>query len=318
MTKARRQNNRRKVNGIFLLDKPKGVTSNAALQSVKAMFYARKAGHTGSLDPLATGMLPICFGEATKFSQYLLDADKVYEVTIKLGERTETGDSEGSVVETAPVPSLSLSDIERAFEAFRGVISQIPPMYSALKYQGQPLYKLARQGITVPREPREITVYALTIAAYEAPYLTFSVRCTKGTYVRVLGEDIAKALGTVAHVTALHRSSVGGFSAAQMVSHAQLETLCQEKQFAAMDALLLPVEAAINALPSVSLTAAMAFYLSQGNPVMVPNVPDDAPLLRLLTKEGGLLGVGEVLDNGLVAPKRLLSKPVVNTQHATQ
>ncbi|MGB5440817.1 MAG: tRNA pseudouridine(55) synthase TruB, partial [Gammaproteobacteria bacterium] len=216
---ARRQRNShlRPVNGILLLDKPAGVTSNAALQIVKKLYRARKAGHTGSLDPLATGLLPICFGEATKISGFLLDADKDYLVTCKLGERTTTGDAEGEVEQRRPVERVTEKLVRKAMQGFIGDIEQIPPMYSALKHKGERLYKLARQGIEVERAPRQVTIFEMELTDFSLPEATFRVHCSKGTYVRTLIEDIGEVLGCGAHVIRLRRLGVGPFDSSGMI-----------------------------------------------------------------------------------------------------
>lgn len=219
---------RQNINGILLLDKPVGITSNAALQRVKRLFYAKKAGHTGSLDPLASGMLPICFGRATKLSHYLLDADKSYYVKAKLGVRTTTSDSEGDIIAQRDVPSLSQAQIDHAFAAFRGPIEQIPSMFSALKYKGQPLYKLARRGIEVERKSRRITVYELNVLDFSDNIVTFDMRCSKGTYVRTIADDFGERLGCGAHVIHLRRLTVGHFQTEQMITMEKLENSDQE------------------------------------------------------------------------------------------
>ncbi|MFA7592297.1 MAG: tRNA pseudouridine(55) synthase TruB [Thiohalobacteraceae bacterium] len=303
---SRRRNKGRNVNGILLLDKPSGLTSNAALQSVKRLFQAAKAGHTGSLDPLASGLLPICLGEATKVSGFLLDADKHYQVRCKLGERTNTGDAEGEVVETRPVEGLDVARIEAAFERFRGDIEQVPPMYSALKHQGQRLYTLARQGIEVERQPRRVTIHSLTLSAWEPPYLDLDVRCTKGTYIRTLAEDIGESLGCGAHVTDLRRLGVGPYDQSGMVSLDRLQGVAGTEGPAALDTLLLPIETALSQWPEVRLSADTAFYLRQGQPVVVPHAPTSG-WVRLYAGDRQFLGMGEILDDGRVAPKRLMA-----------
>lgn len=300
------KSNRRKVNGILLLDKPQGKTSNAILQQVKYLYFAAKAGHTGSLDPLATGMLPICFGEATKYSQYLLDADKTYQVEALLGVRTTTSDAEGEVVATRDVPTLSLADIDQACAAFRGSILQEPSMYSALKYQGKPLYYYARNNIEVPRKQRQIQVYQLDVLSYEQQRVTLMVSCSKGTYVRTLVDDLGEVLGCGAHVSALRRTRVGNFDEADMVTLEQLEQFKENQQFQQMDDLLLPVDTAVASWPSVYLNDDLAFYVKQGSPVLVPQVPQ-AHWLRLHTKAGEFIGIGELQEDGLVAPRRLVA-----------
>ncbi len=303
---SRRRNKGRSVNGILLLDKPAGLTSNAALQIVKRLFQAAKAGHTGSLDPLASGLLPICLGEATKVSGFLLDADKHYRVRCRLGERTTTGDAEGEVVETRVVEGLDVARIEAAFEGFRGAIEQVPPMYSALKHQGQRLYALARQGVEVERQARQVTIHSLTLLAWEPPYLDLDVRCTKGTYIRTLAEDIGEVLGCGAHVAELRRLGVGPYDQTGMVGLDRLQELAGAERPVALDALLLPIETALSQWPDVRLSADAAFYLRQGQPVVVPHAPTSG-WVRLYAGDRQFLGMGEVLDDGRVAPKRLMS-----------
>ncbi len=303
---SRRRNKGRNVNGILLLDKPSGLTSNAALQIVKRLFQAAKAGHTGSLDPLASGLLPICLGEATKVSGFLLDADKHYRVRCKLGERTATGDAEGEVIETRPVEGLDAARIEAVFERFRGDIEQVPPMYSALKHQGQRLYALARQGVEVERQARQVTIHSLVLLAWDPPYLDLDVRCTKGTYVRTLAEDIGETLGCGAHVAELRRLGVGPYDQAGMVGLDRLQDLVAAEGPAALDALLLPIETALSQWPDVRLSADAAFYLRQGQPVVVPHAPTSG-WVRLYAGDRQFLGMGEILDDGRVAPKRLMA-----------
>src|SRR3989338_3679278 len=226
------------MHGLFLLDKPLGITSNAALQKVKRLFKIKKAGHTGTLDPLATGMLPIAFGEATKFSQHLLDADKTYSVTMQLGVRTNTSDSEGEIISTRPVPNFSLEKINCAFNAFRGQINQIPSMFSALKHNGVPLYEYARKGITIDRPSRPITVYELTVLSIENNHVQFTVKCSKGTYVRTLVDDVGEKLNCGAHVTQLRRLSVGPFLENQMMTMEKLDLLTQTENFSVENILL--------------------------------------------------------------------------------
>ena len=302
---ARRRTHGRPVNGVLLLDKPLGATSNAALQQVKRLFQARKAGHTGSLDPLATGVLPICLGEATKASAFLLDADKRYRVVCKLGETTSTQDAEGEVLETRPVGDYDLAELEAVLERFRGPQEQVPPMFSAVKHEGQRLYKLARQGIEVERKARSIVIHELTLLSWAAPYLEIDVHCSKGTYVRTLAEDIGEALGCGAHVTGLRRTGVGPYGDDALVTIEQLEALAGEGFFARLDALLLPMESALAQWPGVRLTGDAAFYLRQGQPVLVPKAPTSG-WVRLYEGESTFLGMGEILDDGRVAPRRLM------------
>ena len=298
------------IDGILLLDKPKGITSNQALQMVKNIYRARKAGHTGSLDPLATGMLPICFGEATKFSQFLLEADKQYEVTGRLGVETTTGDEEGEITAQNPVPLFTQPMLEVVFSKFLGQIQQIPSMYSAIKKNGQPLYKLARQGIEIPREPRDIHIHHIHYLSHDAESFSIAVSCSKGTYIRTLIEDIGKQLGCGAHVQALRRLSVGVYSAEKMktldaLEKLSLEPLSEENRLI-MDAHLLPVDSAIENLPEIVLSEAAIYYLSKGQPVIVPYAPTSG-LVRMKRKSGGFLGVGEILEDGKVAPRRLVA-----------
>ena len=302
---ANRRSKGRNLNGILLLDKPSGLTSNAALQIVKRLFNANKAGHTGSLDPLASGLLPICFGEATKASGFLLDADKHYQVRCKLGEKTATGDAEGEVIETRPVGMLDAVALEAAFIGFRGEIEQIPPMYSAVKHQGQRLYKLARQGVEVEREPRQILIHDLTLLGLDLPYFDIDVHCTKGTYVRTLAEDIGEVLGCGAHVTVLRRLGVGPYNETSMIGLDALTALAEEGGLPAIDAHICPIESALTQWPDVRLSPDAAFYLRQGQPVVVPHAPTSG-WVRLYAGDRQFLGMGEILDDGRVAPKRLM------------
>lgn len=303
---ARRSKNRgRRVNGILLLDKPLGITSNAALQEAKRLFRAAKAGHTGNLDPLASGMLPICFGEATKFSVYLLDADKVYLGNCKLGIRTTTADAEGEIVETRPVPTLTEAQVETVLDKFRGEIEQIPPMHSAIKQNGQPLYKLARQGIEVERQPRKVTIHELTLTRLEGDELDITVHCSKGTYIRTLVEDIGAALGCGAYLSGLRRTRVGPFPEAEMVTLDELRAEAEEGA-EQLDRHLLPADHALGGYPEVKLTESSLFYVRQGQAVQVPQAPTEG-WVRLFDTDGDFVGVGAVLDDGRIAPKRLLS-----------
>jgi len=301
---GRRRVRGRDVNGILLLDKPSGITSNDALQQVKRLYFAKKAGHTGSLDPLASGMLPICMGEATKVSAFLLDSDKRYQVRCQLGVRTATADAEGEVLETRPVGVYTRDQVKAVLEEFRGRIEQTPPMYSALKHQGQRLYKLARQGVEVEREPRPVEIYELTMAGQGEDWLEFNVHCSKGTYVRTLAEDIGDRLGCGAHVSALRRIAVGPYGDDKLVSLATLKEL-KEKDMPAMDGLLLPIESALSQWPDVDLSTDAAFYLQQGQPVLVPHAPTSG-WVRLYEGNRSFLGMGEILDDGRVAPRRLM------------
>lgn len=301
---SRKRKRGRAINGILLLDKPAGLTSNKALQIVKAIYQAQKAGHTGSLDPLATGMLPICFGEATKISNYLLEAKKRYRFTCRLGVVTTTGDAEGEIISTRDVPDLSGQDIENVLQQFRGEIEQVPPMYSALKHNGERLYDLARQGIEVERKPRNVTIYDLTLVNFQDDQLELEALCSKGTYIRTLAQDIGEQLGCGASISALHRLAVGPFDKPEaMVTLAELESM----QPSDRDALLLPIDSALMTWPEVQLNADLSFYVSQGQPVQVPKAPTHG-WVRLYNSEKQLfLGIGQIKDDGKVAPKRLFS-----------
>lgn len=296
---------KRAIDGILLLDKPAGITSNKALQEIKHLFQAEKAGHTGSLDPLATGLLPICLGEASKFSQYLLEADKVYRTRMKLGQKTSTADAEGEIIAEAPVPALSREQIEAVLARFRGAISQVPSMYSALKKDGRPLYELARQGIEVEREARPVHIYRLELLAVEPDSWELEVACSKGTYVRNLVEDIGDAIGCGAHVTMLRRIEAGPFHEVQMVSLEAVKAAVQEAGPTGADAMLLPAWAGLASWPRVELTETSAYYLLQGQPVRVSSAPQEG-LVLVFEAGDRFLGVGEMTEDGRVAPKRLI------------
>ena len=300
---ARRRAHGRDINGIVLLDKPLGITSNRALQKVKRQFNANKAGHTGSLDPLASGLLPICLGEATKISSYLLDADKAYTGTCKLGVHTTTADAEGEIIEQKPVGELTEKQVNTVLEKFTGILEQIPPMHSAIKQGGQPLYKLAHQGIVVERQPRIIHIYELSMTRLEGDELDIAMRCSKGTYVRTLAEDIGRELDCGAHLNALRRSKVGPFSLEKAVTMDILEALAEEG-FEAMDQHILPIELALVDWPEISVTENSAFYLNRGQPIQVAKAPTSG-LVRLSANQR-FIGIGEILDDGRVAPRRLL------------
>ncbi len=301
----------RLVNGIVLLDKDTGMSSNFALQRVKRIFNAAKAGHTGALDPLATGMLPICLGEATKFSQHLLDADKRYLVTAKLGERTDTSDSDGEVVQTREL-NFSQERLEECLEHFRGDTMQVPSMFSALKYQGQPLYKYAREGIEVPREARPITVFELLFVSLEGDELTLDIHCSKGTYIRTIIDDLGEMLGCGAHVTMLRRTQVAGYPYDKMVSLAQLEELLESAKTqelapkALLDPLLLPMDTAVSDLKEINLPRDMGDYLKHGQPVQAAGLVDGELVRITLGDEHEFIGIGTMNDDGLLAPKRLV------------
>ena len=306
---GRRRKHGRDIDGILLLDKPLHLTSNEALQRVKRLYQANKAGHTGSLDPLATGLLPVCLGGATKFSTYLLDADKHYRVRIRLGITTTTADAEGEVLETRPVVGVEEARLRAVMERFLGPIEQLPPMYSAVKHQGERLYKLARQGIEVERQPRTVTIHSMELIDLVLPELELDVHCSKGTYVRTLAEDLGAELGCGGHVIGLRRTGVGPYVEPErrFVTLDEIEDLiaAHEDPYPALDSLLLPLESALEHWPAVRLTADAAFYLGQGQAVLVPQAPTEG-LVRLYDPSRHFLGVGCILDDGKVQPKRLL------------
>ena len=299
---------RRAVDGVLLLDKPVGLTSNGALQRDKRLFRAEKAGHTGSLDPLASGLLPLCLGEATKLSGFLLDADKGYEVGCRFGARTDTADADGEVIETQPLPGKDPTVIERALAGLRGDIEQVPPMYSALKHEGQRLYKLARAGTEVARPPRPVTIHELTPLGWDDDAtLALRVRCSKGTYVRTLVEDLGRALGSAAHVAWLRRTVAEPYTLTTpgVLTLAAVEHAHEAGGEAALDALLLPVDSAVADWPRIDLGADAAYFMLRGQPVISPRAPLDR-MLRLYGPNDRFLGIGAVQDDGRVAPKRLI------------
>ena len=309
---ARRRNRGRSVNGMFLLDKPAGLSSNKALQRVKAIYDANKAGHTGSLDPLATGILPICLGEATKFSQFLLLSDKHYRSTFTLGVVTDTGDCDGSEVDRIDASGITRADVELAMDKFRGEIEQIPSMYSALKHQGQPLYKLARQGLVVEREPRAVTVYRYEIIDFRPgveAQLDVELHVSKGTYVRSLAEDLGRALGCGGHVSALRRHRAGPFDESQIMTLDDLEeqSRCLGQQ--GLDGLLKPMDIAVGDRMAVELSSVVAGYFMLGQPVMSNQAfrnGQEGDIVRVFRDDGAFLGIGEINQDGQVAPKRLV------------
>lgn len=302
----RRAQRGRTVNGVLVLDKPAGCTSNEILQRVKRMYGAAKAGHTGSLDPLATGVLPLCFGEATKFSQFLLDADKAYVVKAKWGQRTETADADGEVIESCDTSQLTQSDLEVILPQFMGGIEQVPSMYSALKHNGQPLYKLARQGIEVERKARPVSIFELTLLDFSNEYFSLFVKCSKGTYIRNLVEDIALAVGNLAHVVELRRTQAGPYTLEQTVSVETLSEAIEEGGHRVLDQYLLGLGSSADHWPEIVLTEAAAYYLKNGNPVQIVGAPLDG-WVKLIGPENEFVGVGEVQDDGKVAPRRLIS-----------
>lgn len=298
------------VHGIVLLNKPAGVSSNGILQQVRRLFNAKKAGHTGALDPFATGLLPICFGEATKVSGLLLDSDKGYRATLKLGEQTDTGDIEGEIIARKPVPELSQDLIEQVFLKFLGEIEQIPPMYSALKFEGKPLYWYARQGIEIERPARPISILKLELVECSPRQIVFDVLCSKGTYVRTLAEDIAHALGTLGHLVALHRIQSGALNADQMLSFEQIEQAVLD---GCAKEILLPVDLPISHLQRIDLVDEQSKWLRNGGQLRLPKPETD--WVRFYNPEGICLGVGEWLpEHQRIKPKRLFNLPELESQ----
>ena len=303
MSKPRKRG--RDIHGVFLLDKPQGMSSNDIMQKVKRIFQANKAGHTGALDPLATGMLPICLGEATKFSQFLLDADKSYLVTAKLGERTDTSDAEGQVVDTREV-KVKTPEILTALEQFRGDILQVPTMFSALKHNGKPLYEYARQGITVEREARPITIFELNFIEYNAPYLTLEVHCSKGTYIRTLVDDLGELLGCGAHVTMLRRTAVADYPTEKMLDWHTLQSLAEQQDLSSLDALLLPMDTAVAKLPALTLNESQTQGIGFGQRIKFDNPNRLQGQVRLFSYENRFLGVAVIDENNVIRPQRLV------------
>nr|WP_314953264.1 tRNA pseudouridine(55) synthase TruB [uncultured Aggregatibacter sp.] len=303
MSKPRKRG--RDIHGVFLLDKPQGMSSNDIMQKVKRIFQANKAGHTGALDPLATGMLPICLGEATKFSQFLLDADKRYLVTAKLGERTDTSDAEGQIVEIRDV-KVKTPEILTALEQFRGDILQVPTMFSALKHNGKPLYEYARQGITVEREARPITIFELNFIEYNAPYLTLEVHCSKGTYIRTLVDDLGELLGCGAHVTMLRRTAVADYPTEKMLDWHTLQSLAEQQDLSSLDALLLPMDTAVAKLPALTLNESQTQGIGFGQRIKFDNPNRLQGQVRLFSYENRFLGVAVIDENNVIRPQRLV------------
>lgn len=300
------QSRREAVDGVLLLNKPAGLSSNQALQRVKRLLNARKAGHTGSLDPAATGMLPLCFGEATKVCPFLLNADKTYRVTARLGVATDSGDAEGVKTETAAVPELKADQWQRILETFLGSSEQVPPMYSALKQDGKRLYELARKGVTVERAARPIRIDAIELLEIAGTRLVFRVACSKGTYIRVLVEDLARAAGTVAHTMRLHREIVGDFQADDMHDLISLEAAAAQGTAALREHLLAP-DVALSGYPSVTLSVDEGARFCAGMPVSAgsSDAADLAGLVRVYTDQPQFLGLGEASAGGRIAPKRV-------------
>jgi len=295
---------KRNINGVLLLDKPIGFSSNQALQKVKWLFQAAKAGHTGTLDPLATGLLPICLGEATKFAQYVTDADKTYIATVKFGATTTTGDAEGEVIAISDV-RFTRAQLESACQSFHGEISQVPPMYSALKFEGKALYEYAREGVDIERQSRLVKISDITIIQFDKDVATITVKCSKGTYIRTLAEDIGNVLGSGAHLIGLRRIETAGYELADAITIEQLEQKIKETPVEALGALLLPIDSAIAYLPAVTLNADAAHYLMQGQAVWVSGkVPHGE--IRLFDDNARFLGLGFLQEDGKIAPKRLM------------
>lgn len=300
----------RDVHGVFLLDKPQGLSSNDVMQKVKRLFQANKAGHTGALDPLATGMLPICLGEATKFSQFLLDADKRYVVAAKLGERTDTSDAEGRIVASRPI-NVKTAEILTALSAFRGDLMQVPTMFSALKYQGKPLYEYARAGVTVERQARPITIFELKFIEYNAPFLTLEVHCSKGTYIRTLIDDLGERLGCGAHVSMLRRTAVSDYPSDKMLSLEALQQLAETGDLRRLDALLLPPDSAVSKLPSLFLTERQTQAVGFGQRVRFDNAEKIYGQVRLFSAENLFLGVAEIHRDNVIRPARMVNRDKV-------
>ncbi len=303
---ARRRKGRA-VTGILVLDKPVGPSSNQTLQRVRHLFQAAKAGHTGNLDPLASGVLPICLGEATKLSQFLLDSNKAYEATVSFGIKTTTGDSEGEVLAEKAAGTLMADQVTAALTSFIGEFDQTPPMHSALKVDGQPLYKLARQGKEVERKARRIEIHSLEMTSFLPGSVATSdirVSCSKGTYIRTLSEDIAESLGLPGHMSALRRTESGPFDLAQAISLETLVDTAEKEGAESLDQFLIDPEIAVGHLERVEVSSSAAFYLKQGQAVLVRNAPLSG-MVRIAEATGPFLGIGVILDDGRVAPKRL-------------
>lgn len=291
---------KKNINGVLLLDKPLGYSSNQALQKAKWLLQAAKAGHTGTLDPLATGLLPLCFGEATKFAHYLTDADKTYFATIRLGVVTNTGDAEGEVISSKPV-NVSQWQFEQACSQFIGEISQIPPMYSALKHEGKALYEYARAGVEIERKSRIITIHNITQNTFEHDVASITVTCSKGSYIRTLAEDIGNVLGCGAHLIGLRRTATANYQLSQAITLEHFEAMTTEQRIAA----LMPQDSAVLHLPAMTLDADSSFYLQQGQAIWQSGkIPQG--LIRLYNEQAEFLGLGEQQSDGKIAPKRLM------------
>ena len=309
---GRRRKSGRSVNGVLLVNKPIGLTSNKVLQKVRWLFDANRAGHTGALDPLATGVLPLCFGEATKFSQYLLDSDKYYRSTYTFGTSTATGDSEGEIISQQDASKITRQQVEEKIKDFQGDIHQVPSMYSALKHNGQPLYKLARQGIEIDRPARQITIFDYKILDFRSgpnPEVDVEVHCSKGTYIRTLAEDLGTALGCGAHVSALHRFKAGPFDEAQTISLDEVVKLREQGTIEQLDQLLKPVDTPVSDYPAVEFDNIMAGYFQLGQSITSNKAfrqGQEGDIVRVFRAGGTFLGIGMVTEDGKVAPKRLI------------
>ena len=304
----------RKINGIFILSKSGGMSSNQALQRVKRAFEAEKAGHTGSLDPMATGVLPICLGEATKYSQYLLNAGKSYRSTFSLGIKTDTGDSEGKVVSVKDTKGLNLADVRQAVKGFLGQVRQVPPMYSAVKKQGKPLYKLARQGINIDREARTVHIYRMEIDSFKkksTATLDVDISCSKGTYIRTIAEDLGSILGCGAHVSRLDRYSVGPFHEKDAISLDDLEKMSESGDRELLETLLHPVDAAIMNYPKINLDASQTRGFANGQSVLLTKsfiTGQEADIVRVFDNNQNFIGIAQITSDNSIKPKRLIAK----------
>ena len=295
------------IDGVLLLDKPKGMSSNYALQKARRLYQAQKAGHTGTLDPMATGLLPVCFGEATKFSSHLLEADKVYRARVKFGQVTDTGDAEGTVIREREIPEIAQAELDAVLDRFRGEIDQVPPMYSALKHQGRPLYELARQGVEIERAVRRVTIYNMSLLARHSDGIEIEVAVSKGTYIRSLAEDIGEALGCGAHLTALRRLKTGPFTGDAMLDFERLEALADQQ---AREGVLLPVDILLDHLPRLDITAEMARMILRGQQAETTTGSLEVDSLARVYQDQQLLGLVRIAAEGVIAPRRLLSSAV--------
>ncbi|MGO2414333.1 MULTISPECIES: tRNA pseudouridine(55) synthase TruB [Cobetia] len=295
------------IDGVLLLDKPKGMSSNYALQKARRLYQAQKAGHTGTLDPMATGLLPVCFGEATKFSSHLLEADKVYRARIKFGQDTDTGDAEGTVIREREIPDVTDAELETVLDRFRGEIDQVPPMYSALKHQGRPLYELARQGIEIERAVRRVTIYNMALLARHSDGIEIEVAVSKGTYIRSLAEDIGETLGCGAHLTALRRLKTGPFTGDAMLDFERLEALADQQ---AREGVLLPVDILLDHLPRLDISAEVAWQILRGQQAEMATGALEVDSVTRVYQDQQLLGLVRIVAEGIIAPRRLLSTAV--------